>query len=510
MTGVNDALDNAGDARSATVSHAATSTDPDYEMPDLASSTVAVTVTDDDVPAVTIADADPVTEGDGSDVTFTVTADIAPHRDLTVALTVTDGAGDYIGGSAPTSVTIQSGTTEATLAVPVADDNVDEADGTVTVTLSAPGQNAGYRLGSTTTATGAVADDDVPEVSIADAAGVTEGSALTFTVTASPAPYQALTVALVVDDGAGDFLPGSGVPTSVTVPTGGSVTVSVPTQGDSVDEADGTVTVTLSAPGQNAGYRLGSATTATGAVADDDVPEVSIADAAGVTEGTALTFTVTASPAPYQALTVALAVDDGAGDFLPGSGVPTSVTVPTGGSVTVNVPTEGDSVDEADGTVTVTLTAPGQNAGYQLGSADHRHGRGGRRRRAGGEHRRCGGGDGGHGADVHGDGVAGAVPGADGGAGGGRRRGRLPAGQRRSDQRDGADRRQCDGDRADAGRQRRRGGRDGRGDAERAGAERGLSTGKPDHRHRHRGRRRRPAGAVGGFSARHRGRQTGR
>ena len=194
--------------------------------------------------------------------------------------------------------------------MPVADDSVDEADGTVTVTLSAPVQNAGYRLGSPTTATGAVADDDVPQVSIADATGVTEGTALTFTVTASPAPYQALTVALAVDDGAGDFLPGSGVPTSVTVPTGGSVTVNVPTQGDSVDEADGTVTVTLSA---GTGYDVSTTNgAATGAVADDDVRGLTFAPAApAIGEGvTADLYTVVLDSEPTATVTVTLLSGD--------------------------------------------------------------------------------------------------------------------------------------------------------------------------------------------------------
>ncbi len=203
-----------------------------------------------------------------------------------------------------------------------------------------------------------------PEVSITAGGGITEGGDAAFTVTADPAPTAALTVEVTVAQ-AGDF----GVTTgsqSVTVPTGGSVTLTVATANDPADEPDGSVTATV---GAGSGYTISaSAGTATVAVADDDdppppvaVPEVSITAGGGVTEGGDAAFTVTAVPAPSAALTVEVTVSQ-SGDFGVSSGSRT-VTVPTTGSVTLTVATTGDSADELDGSVTVTI---GAGSGYTV------------------------------------------------------------------------------------------------------------------------------------------------
>ena len=69
------------------------------------------------------------------------------------------------------------------------------------------------------------------------------------------------------------------------------MTLSLATAVDEVDEADGTVTVTITADASN--FRLGDAA-ASVAVQDDDLPLVSIAAGTSpVTEGTAAEFTLT-------------------------------------------------------------------------------------------------------------------------------------------------------------------------------------------------------------------------
>jgi len=115
-------------------------------------------------------------------------------------------------------------------------------------------------------ATVAVSDNDVPEVSISAGAGVTEGGAATFILSASPAPQASLTVILTVTQ-SGSFGASAG-PKTVTIPTSGSAALNVATVDDSVDEADGSVTATLSG---GSGYRV-SATqgVATVAVSDND------------------------------------------------------------------------------------------------------------------------------------------------------------------------------------------------------------------------------------------------
>ena len=188
-----------------------------------------------------------------------------------------------------------------------------------------------------------------PEISIASDGDVTEGSNATFTITANPAPAAPLSVSVSVSQ-SGDYGVSTGSQT-VTIPTGGTYTLTVATGDDSVDEADGSVTATLNTGN---GYTVApSGGAATVAVADNDVPEISIAAGSDVTEGSAASFTLTASPAPHAALSVNVSVSQ-SGDYGAATGVQT-VSIPTGGSYTLTVATSDDSVDEADGSVTATL-----------------------------------------------------------------------------------------------------------------------------------------------------------
>ncbi|WP_419854057.1 discoidin domain-containing protein [Candidatus Poriferisodalis sp.] len=196
----------------------------------------------------------------------------------------------------------------------------------------------------------------VPSVTISGGSAVTEGTAASFTVTASPAPSSALTVNVSVSS-VGGFA--SAATRTVTIPTSGSATLSVATAGDSVDEPDGSVTVTVTT---GTGYTVGSTSAATVTVRDDDVPSVTVSGGSAVTEGSAASFTVTASPAPSSALTVNVSVSS-VGGFA--SAATRTVTVPTSGSATLSVATTGDSVDEPDGSVTVTVTT---GTGYTVGS----------------------------------------------------------------------------------------------------------------------------------------------
>ena len=107
-----------------------------------------------------------------------------------------------------------------------------------------------------------------PEVSIAGGAGIVEGGDAVFTVTASPAPSAALDVTVNISR-RGNFGVSPGNRT-VTVPTSGSVTLSVATANDSADEADGSVTALLL---DGSVYSVSQAASqASVAVSDDDAP----------------------------------------------------------------------------------------------------------------------------------------------------------------------------------------------------------------------------------------------
>ncbi|WP_419914702.1 putative Ig domain-containing protein [Candidatus Poriferisodalis sp.] len=204
-----------------------------------------------------------------------------------------------------------------------------------------------------------------PKVSITGGSGVTEGKKVTFTVSASPAPSTPLTVDVSVTS-SGDF----GVVTGsrqVVIATSGTGSLTITTADDSTDESDGTVTVTVAS---GTGYTVPETRkSASVAVSDDDnpsaaQPSVSVSGGSGVTEGATATFTVTASPAPSAAKEVNVSVSSVGGYAAAGT---RTVTIPTSGSATLSVATIADSVDEADGSVTVTVTA---GTGYTVGSSN--------------------------------------------------------------------------------------------------------------------------------------------
>ncbi|MDE0605494.1 MAG: hypothetical protein OXI18_13925, partial [bacterium] len=292
---------------------------------------------------------------EGSDASFTVTADPAPTQPLSVNVTVSQ-SGDFGATTGSRTVTVPTSGT-ATLTVATTDDDADEPDGSVSVTVA---NGSGYTVSTTQgSATVNVADDDdpppaVPEVSVTAGSGITEGGDASFTVTADPAPAQPLSVSVTVAQ-SGDFGASTGSRT-VSVPTSGTVAVTVSTSDDDADEADGSVTVTVA---DGSGYTVSTTqSSATVNVADDDdpppaVPEISITADGDVTEGADASFTVSASPAPAQPLSVDVTVSQ-SGDFGASTGTQT-VTVGTGGTATLTVATTDDDADEPDGSVSVTV-----------------------------------------------------------------------------------------------------------------------------------------------------------
>ena len=156
----------------ATLTHAASSTDPAYGA-SLAIDEVAVTVTDTTrLPVLTLAH-DPAAVTEGEDIRLTVTADRALTGRLTVRLTLADrgasgfDAGDLAGGLGPRELTAAfgdtGGTTGTVTIATVADAEVEGTE-TYRVTLN---DAAGYVVGSDATAAGVL--HDTPTESVARA-----------------------------------------------------------------------------------------------------------------------------------------------------------------------------------------------------------------------------------------------------------------------------------------------------------------------------------------------------
>ncbi len=263
-----------------------------YTVGDPSSGTVAIADDDAPLPAIAVSAGDAVTEG--GDAVFTVTASPAPASPLAVSVTVA-AKGDYGIASGTQTVSIPT-TGSAVLTLTTTNDDADEADGSVSVTVAA---GDGYTVGSPATGSVSIADDDLPPpvVSIAaKAASVTEGGDAAFTLTADRAPDADLTVTLsVAETGDGDHVAAAdeGPATAVIAKGKTEAVFSVATVDDDVDEPDGSVTVTLKDGG---GYTVpsppGNAAAVT--VSDNDaaaLPSLSVADVT-ITEGAWMEFTV--------------------------------------------------------------------------------------------------------------------------------------------------------------------------------------------------------------------------
>ena len=306
---------------------------------------------------------------EGAAATFTVSASPPATGTISVRYTVAQNGQFVASGRLGTGKTASLSGAGAAISIPTLDDSADEADGSVTVTLEAA---AGYTVGSPASATVRVRDDDVPEAQFAAASSAAAESAGTRSIAVRlvPAPAQALTVSYALSGTAsrGSDYTISGVTSStgtVTVGPSGTATIPVAITDDSVPESAETVVLTLTG---GAGYAVGAVRSHTLTVADNDtagMPTVTVAAGSAVHEGAAATFTVSASPPAAGAISVRYTVAQNGQYVASGRLGPNKTQTLTGAGATISIPTLDDSVDEADGSVTVTLTA---GAGYTVGS----------------------------------------------------------------------------------------------------------------------------------------------
>ena len=283
------------------------------------------------LPAVSVSAGADVTEG--GDAVFTVTANPAPAAALSVTVTVaTAGEFGVTAGSRP--VTIPT-TGSATLTLATANDDADEPDGSVSVTVAA---GDGYTVGDPASGTVAIADDDPAPPAVATAvdpalvAQVRGYAAETHEGQAHVDRWKRVLAAFGDDNG---YTAMTAAEAQIHADKGWQRWVPVVAALEALEAAQQPLTL----------------------------PAVSVSAGADVTEGGDAVFTVTASPAPAAELAVTVTVAT-AGEFGVTAGS-RSVTIPTGGSATLTLTTTGDEVDEADGSVSVTVNA---GEGYTVGS----------------------------------------------------------------------------------------------------------------------------------------------
>jgi hypothetical protein len=215
-----------------------------------------------------------------------VTMSQAASADVTVNYTFSDGtatgavalattgSGDFINTG--TSITIPAGQTSGTIVVPIADDGFSEGNENFTVTIGSV-SGGGAVLGTNKTNVVTINNSAPPSIAFsASDFPVTEAGTATVTVALSRAVYQPMPNINVTYQTTGGGAQAGTDYTAVGATQFGtafqpgtqSQTFSVTTLTDTLDEENETVNLSLSSP--TGGATLGSQSTATVTIQDDD------------------------------------------------------------------------------------------------------------------------------------------------------------------------------------------------------------------------------------------------
>ena len=297
------------------------------------------------LPEVTVASDGAVTEGSAAVFTLTRTGD--PAGTLDVAYEVT-ASGDFGVTTGAGTATFLADNATVQVSVATTGDSTHEAHGSVTLALTADtGTDPAYLLGDPATATAAVEDnDDSPTTGVVTITGTpTEGETLS-------ADTSGLTDADGLDNAAYAYqwvrTPAGGGDTDIS---GATSETYVPVFADAGATLKVKVRVT-----DDEGHQATLTSAPTAAIAALPRPEVTVASDGDVTEGSPALFTLTRTGDTAQPLDVDYEVT-ASGDFGVTAFEATLAFLANNATVQVSVPTTGDSIHEAHGSVTVTLTA---------------------------------------------------------------------------------------------------------------------------------------------------------
>ena len=246
--------------------------------------------------ALSIADA---SSDEGENITFTVTStpNIAKAISFRYQVNFTGAANaSDLSGSTTGEVTIAPNESNATIEIPIANDNLTEPNETFQIQLSdlSPTSDATF---TNKTATGTILANEPIKISIADASG-DEGSPIVFNVTATKNLANPIVFNYTIDftgqtASASDLISGQLTGTSTIATNDSNTTISIPIFDDSFKESNETFQIQLSAQ-----LPLGTVftkNTAIGTIKDNDpdgIVAISVQDAEG-NEGENITFKVT-------------------------------------------------------------------------------------------------------------------------------------------------------------------------------------------------------------------------
>ena len=239
-----------------------------------------VSITDDDVPAVTVSFEQAtyvVDEGESVDVTVKLSAD--PERTVVIPISRSEaniGSGDYSG--VPMSVSFASGETEKIISFVATEDTENDDGESLLLGFGPLPLPDGVSLGTHSQSTVSITDDDVPAVTVSfekDSYTVAEGESGDVKVKLSADPER--TVSIVItrqEQGAvsGDY---SGVPMTVSFASGETEKTITFTATHDTDNDDGE-SVTLGFDMLPDGVTEGATNETTVSIGDDDFPAVTV------------------------------------------------------------------------------------------------------------------------------------------------------------------------------------------------------------------------------------------
>jgi len=306
----------------------------------------------------------------GPSATITINRAGTTSSAVSVHVATTDGTAtagsDYTAVSQ--NVSFAAGVTSQTVSVPITDDLLTERNEMLTLSLSNP--SAGAERGSPSTTILTIVDNERAFALGAASYSVSEGAG-SATVTITRTGSTSVTDSVHFATANGTATAGSdytAVSQDVSFAAGMTAqTVSIPITDDAVLEGNETVSLSLSSP--SAGTTLGSPSTATLTIVDNDRAFAFGAAGYSVGEGAgSATITIKRSGSTAASDSVHFATANGTASA--GSdykSVSTTVSFASGeSSKTVSVPITSDTVLEGTETVTLTLSSP--SAGVLLGS----------------------------------------------------------------------------------------------------------------------------------------------
>jgi hypothetical protein len=239
-------------------------------------SSSTLTITDDDpTPTVQFSAANSSGSEATTPASITVTLSAASGQTVTVNYATADGTAtagsDYTSTSG--ALTFNPGVTSQTINVPINNDTVVEGNESFTVTLSGP---VNAILGATMTHTYTINNDDnagTIQFSSGTYSVNENGGSILITVSRTGGSSGAVGVSYATSNGSAtagsDYTSASGTLSWANGDTSNK-TFSVPITNDTLDESNETFTVTLSSP--TGGAALGSPSSSTVTITDDDLP----------------------------------------------------------------------------------------------------------------------------------------------------------------------------------------------------------------------------------------------